>query len=139
MPEPPPDAEVERILEEGLRLWNAHRFFECHDKLEEAWKLVKFEKKVERAKDPRRDFFQGLILYAVAYVHWQKGNRVGVERKRDEAHRLWEGYAGKFLGIDVDGIRAAVEEDLSRGVSGAAYDDGRVPILHRTLTPSSGP
>lgn len=108
------DAEYERIVAEGVRLWNEHRFFECHDKLEEAWKEVKQEKKSEPAKDPRRDFVHGVILLAVAYHHWRKGNRVGALRKRDEAMERLRRYPRVFGGYRIGDVVDAALLDFSR-------------------------
>ncbi|MBI2077687.1 MAG: DUF309 domain-containing protein [Euryarchaeota archaeon] len=108
------DEEYERILREGVRLWNEHKFFECHDKLEEAWKAVKHEKKKEPASDPRRDFLHGLILLAVAYHHWRNGNRVGALRKRDEALAKLRRYPTSFAGIRLGPWRDAATKDFER-------------------------
>jgi predicted metal-dependent hydrolase len=124
------DAEVDGILHASARLWNAHRFFDCHDKLEEAWRLVKHEKKSEPAKDPRRDAIHGIILLAAAYVHWTRGNPVGVERKLAHARAAFARTPlTRLASIDLDRFRAQAEGDLERGARGEPYDARRVPTL----------
>lgn len=123
------DAELSRILREGARLWNAHRFFQCHDKLEEAWRMTKHEKKAERASDPRRDVFHGIILYSAAYVHWMKGNPVGVQRKLADARKVFPSGGTPLFGLELDGFRRTVEADLERGSRGEAYVARRVPAM----------
>ena len=122
------EAELARILADGLRLWDERRFFECHDKLEEAWQALKQEKKSEPPKDPRRDFVHGVILLSAAYVHWQRGNRVGIERKLADAERLFRSGGRSGFGIDPQRLDA-VEADLRRGIQGTAYDPERAPRL----------
>ncbi|HEX9815649.1 MAG TPA: DUF309 domain-containing protein [Candidatus Thermoplasmatota archaeon] len=106
------DAEYKRILSDGIRLFNEHKFFECHDKLEEAWKEVKHEKKKEPGSDPRRDFTHGLILLAVAYHHWRNGNHIGALRKYDESKALLAPYPAKFEGVDLARIRTRTQRDF---------------------------
>lgn len=108
------DTEYHRILQDGVRLFNAHKFFECHDKLEEAWKAVKQEKKKEPGTDPRRDFTHGLILLAVAYHHWRNGNRIGALRKYDESATLLAGYPGRFEGVDLAALRESSIAEFER-------------------------
>jgi len=124
------DTQIDAILADGARLWNGHRFFECHDKLEEAWRLVKHEKKAEPAQDPRRDAIHGVILYAAAYVHWQRGNAVGVARKLEDARRTFARTEMRKLGpLDLATFRSAVEADLERAKQGQAFDARRVPRI----------
>ena len=127
------DAEYSRILDEGARLWNEHRFFECHDKLEEAWKEVKHEKKREPAADARRDFVHGLILLAVAYHHWRNKNRIGAMRKRDEAFAKLNPYPGVFGGFALAPLRDAAWKDFARldREPSAPFLPDRVPRLVR--------
>lgn len=122
------DADLHRILDEGLAHWNAGRYFECHDKLEEAWKEVKHEKKAEKASDPRRDFLHGLILLAAGCVHWQRGNPVGVRRKFEEALRLLSAYPHGFLGVEWGPVGVAARQVL-KGLP--ELGPVRMPILAR--------
>jgi predicted metal-dependent hydrolase len=124
------EAEFDAIVRAGAALWNAHKFFECHDKLEEAWRLVKHEKKAETASDPRRDAVHGLILYAAAYVHWSRSNPVGAARKLEDARRAFARTSVRRLArLDLETFRSAVEADLRRATAGDAYEPGRVPSL----------
>lgn len=127
------DEEYERILREGISLFNRHRFFEAHDKWEEAWQQVKHEKKREPAKDPRRDFLQGLILLAVAYLHWRRRNRIGALRKFEEALARLNQYPDSFSGIRLGPLRAEALTDSERlgGGESAHYVGRRVPRIHQ--------
>ena len=125
------DNDYARILADGVRLWNEHKFFECHDKLEEAWKLVKHEKKKDPASDPRRDFLHGFILLAVAYHHWKNGNRIGALRKRDEAFVKLRSYPATVGGLRVGPWREAAARDFERldRDPQARFTDETVPRL----------
>lgn len=125
--------DLEARVGRGVELWNARRWFECHDELEGAWKAVKHEKKREPAQDPRRDFLHGLILLAVAYHHWSKGNRVGVQRKRKEAVALLASYPAEVYGVRLHAFVEAVAADLEWGQRGAPYSTARPPPLESRL------
>jgi predicted metal-dependent hydrolase len=125
------EAEFHQILQAGVDLWNRHRFFACHDKLEEAWKQVKHEKKKEKASDPRRDFVHGIILLAVAYHHWRNRNRIGALRKLDEGMRLLSPYPDSFAGMDLRSLQDAVAADFARlqEAADAPYRGRNVPRI----------
>ncbi len=126
--------ELTRIFTEAARLWNARRFFDCHDKLEEAWRLTKHERKAEAPQDPRRDVIHGMILYAAAYVHWAKGNALGVARKLADARRLLTSRPDRLFGADLAKFCPAVEADLERGAKGENYAGRTVPALRFSET-----
>ena len=53
---------------EGLRLFNAGKYFEAHEELEAAWKD-------ERGKV--RELYQGILEAGVTYLHITRGNYAG--------------------------------------------------------------
>lgn len=61
----PDHAEVEKhpYYRAFFRCWNAQRYYEAHDVLEQLWL---------KTKSPDADFFKGLIQAAGAFVHLQK-------------------------------------------------------------------
>jgi predicted metal-dependent hydrolase len=81
--------------------FNAGRFFECHDTLEDLWAGV---------RGPSRDFFQGLIQVAVGLYHFGNHNRVGAERLLGRALQRLEGYPAEYAGLDVAALRSCVVE-----------------------------
>ena len=123
------DNDYARILADGVRLWNEHKFFECHDKLEEAWKAVKHEKKREPAADPRRDLVHGVILLAVAYHHWRNQNFVGAQRKFEDGLGKLAAYPDASGGIHVGPLRAKGREHLGWVVQSAPFRPEFVPRL----------
>ncbi|MBI3320938.1 MAG: DUF309 domain-containing protein [Candidatus Omnitrophica bacterium] len=82
-------------MEEGLVLYNHHRFFECHDVLERLWL---------QAEGRARDFYKGLIQAAVAFHHWSGGNPGGAMSLYRSSSRYLRKYRPEFLGVDVDGF-----------------------------------
>lgn len=77
-----------------LDLYQAGRFWDAHETLEDSWRAG------------RSDFYQALILYASAWVHWERRNAHGVGAQLKKAlHRL-AAYPSSYLGIDVAALRS---------------------------------
>lgn len=115
-------------METARRLWNGHKFFEVHEILEVPWQLTKHERKREAARDPRRDGYHALILLAAAYVHWQRGNALGAQRKLEGAQAALKRSTGLLPGLDLKKFFHEVENDLRRANAGERFEDGRVPL-----------
>lgn len=86
-------------LERGLELIRAGAYFEAHEELEDEWR---------DAPSEERDFLQGLVHVAVAWLHAGRGNRPGCERQLEKASRRLGPYAPAHRGVDVDGVLAQV-------------------------------
>ena len=80
-------------LREFVELVNRGDYWESHEVLEGPW------------RENRSDFLQGLILYASAFVHAQRGNRHGIRAQLVKAREKLAGYPSAYLGVDVDAIR----------------------------------
>ena len=65
-------------LDEGLQLIREGAYFEAHEELEDEWRT---------APTDERDFLQGLVHVAVAWLHAERGNRNGCERQLVKAER----------------------------------------------------
>ena len=79
-------------LVEFVRLFNERRYWHAHEALEESW------------RQNRSPFYQGLIIYASAFVHAQRGNPRGVVLQLEKVPRYLQGYPPAYLGLDVEGI-----------------------------------
>jgi predicted metal-dependent hydrolase len=88
-------------LEEGLVSIRAGAYFEAHEELEDEWR---------DAPAGERDFLQGLVHVAVAWLHAGRGNRPGCERQLQKAERRLGPYAPSHRGVDV----AVVLDDVKR-------------------------
>jgi predicted metal-dependent hydrolase len=86
-------------LERGLELIRAGAYFEAHEELEDEWR---------EAPPPERDFLQGLVHVAVAWLHAERDNRPGCERQLEKAARRLEPYRPSHRGVDVDSVLAQV-------------------------------
>jgi predicted metal-dependent hydrolase len=87
-------------LESGLELIRTGAYFEAHEELEDEWRGAPAEE---------RDFLQGLVHVAVAWLHAGRGNRPGCERQLEKARRRLSPYAPTHRGVDVGSILAQVE------------------------------
>jgi uncharacterized protein len=104
------DSEVARSCEnvvktpaehfaEGIELFNAGRFFECH----EAWEAVWL-----RSQGQEKLFYQGLIQAAVAILHAERGNREGALSLCDKAMLKLDPLPNVHMGLAIDELRSAV-------------------------------
>jgi predicted metal-dependent hydrolase len=96
-------------LEEGLELIRAGAYFEAHEELEDEWRT---------APDAERDFLQGLVHVAVAWLHAGRGNEPGCRRQLAKATRRLGRYRPSHRGVDVEHVLAQVAEAERRAALG---------------------
>ena len=84
--------ELPRPLREFVALFNREEYWESHEALEDAW------------RETGSDFYQGLIIYASAFVHAERGNPHGVRAQLEKAEGYLTPYRPAHLGIDVDAL-----------------------------------
>ena len=87
-PRPP----LPRPFLDFLALFNRGAYWESHEALEGAW------------RSSRSGFYKGLILYASAFVHAERGNGAGTAAQLAKAVRELEPYRPRYLGLDVDAV-----------------------------------
>jgi predicted metal-dependent hydrolase len=104
-------SQVDEELRQGVVLWEAGRYVEAHEEFEQLW-LAEV--------GGRRHFLRGLIHAAMGFHYVTVGDTVSAWSKLGSAGRLLEGFAGDFLGLDVDGLRAGIA--AARNVLEAARD-----------------
>jgi uncharacterized protein len=111
-------AQLDPHVIEGLELYNARKYFECHEMLENAWRAE---------KGPIRELFRGILQVAVGYYHIQRGNYVGARKMFKRCRRWLAPFPGTCQGINLDGLRGdmqAVEDAIVRlGPDRIAYFD----------------
>ncbi len=100
-------------IKEAVALFNEQKFFECHEVLEALWKA-------EKGKDKR--FYQGVLQFAVALEHHQRGNEGGFFKVLQDARQSLEGYPTPYQGIKLQKLRGSVDEwwDFATGKAKAA-------------------
>ena len=96
-------------LEEGLELIRAGAYFEAHEELEDEWRT---------APAAERDFLQGLVHVAVAWLHAGRGNEPGCTRQLEKATRRLGPYRPAHRGVDVEHVLAQVAEAERRAARG---------------------
>ena len=101
-------------LERGLELIRAGEYFDAHEELEDEWRV---------APEAERDFLQGLVHVAVAWLHAERGNLPGCERQLDKATRRLGPYAPEHRGVDVALVLSDVASARS-AVDGGSLDLG---------------
>ena len=88
-------------LKKAVNLFNEQKFFECHEVLEGAWHA-------EKGADKR--FYQGILQFAVALEHHQRGNAGGFFKVLQDARDSLANYPSPHLGVRTQKLRDAVEE-----------------------------
>jgi predicted metal-dependent hydrolase len=79
--------------------FNGGYFFESHETLEELWMVTPL---------PDREFFQGIIQLAAAFVHFTRGEYPGIIKLLDASAEKLRKFAPEHLGIDVAALLAAM-------------------------------
>ena len=90
---------------EGLRLFNARRYFEAHEELEAAWR---------DEKGRIRELYQGILEAGVTYLHITRGNYPGAIKVYGRSMRWLRQWPATCRGVEVERLRndleAAIEE-----------------------------
>jgi len=110
IPEPELDSAVVRGIQKGVAEFNAGKFFECHDTLEEIWQGI---------RGPARDFFQGLIQISVGFYHLRNGNLRGGESQLEKGLKALRRYGDRYAGMELGNLRGELELWLERVRAGA--------------------
>jgi len=110
IPEPELDSAVVRGIQKGVAEFNAGKFFECHDTLEEIWQGI---------RGPARDFFQGLIQISVGFYHLRNGNLRGGESQLEKGLKALQRYGDRYAGMELGNLREELELWLERVRAGA--------------------
>ena len=109
-----------RDFEEGVDLFNRGLFWESHESWERVWR---------RHPEPSRIFFQGLIQAAAAHHQFRRGIRHGVIKHFNNALSKLDQFPGRFLGVDVTGLRESMRtglEEILRDEKGSSSVTSRV-------------
>jgi uncharacterized protein len=83
---------MEQGIIDGIRLFNAQRYFEAHEALEAVWL---------KATGNRKTPLHGLIQVAAAFHHHAGGNPDGFRSLLDKGCSKLERFSIKFEGIDL--------------------------------------
>jgi len=89
------------VLDEAVRLFNNHYFWECHELLEDEW--------LEEIGDRKR-FLQGVIQAAAAFYHVLNNNVRGFDRLAQEALKKLQIFPDLYEGLELSPLRASLNE-----------------------------
>lgn len=108
-----------------VALFNHELFWESHEVLEAPWRVN------------ASPFYKGLIIFASAFVHVQRGNPVGVRKQLEKCLRYLADYTPHYLGLDVHAILAHCQHchalaAANPTVTGVALAD-LIPLYPLTL------
>jgi hypothetical protein len=96
----------EELFFEARHYFNSERYWECHEVLEGAWRLLSGDEK---------QYVQGIILVCAAFVHHQKGeDEVALSVLRRAVKQLDFGVP-YYNGIEVNSLRRRAEHIISSG------------------------
>jgi len=89
---------------EGIRLFNAGEFYECHEAIEQEW---------HAETRPIRRFYQGILQIGVGFLHAKRGNYNGALLLLNDGIEKVSDFTPGCLGIDTAALawesRAALE------------------------------
>ncbi|HJX61846.1 MAG TPA: DUF309 domain-containing protein [Dehalococcoidia bacterium] len=112
-------------LAKGIEEFNTHRFFECHETLEDIWRAE---------PRPLRQFYKGVIQVAAGFHHLRRNNWKGTVNKLESGTRYLEPFRPRYLGVDVQrlvdearGCRSAIVELGPDRVG--EFDRARIPAI----------
>jgi len=100
----------------GLYLFNAQRFFACHEVWEHVWRRL--------PPSPKRSFYHGLIQVAVCLEHYRRGNVVGVTRLHRTYPQKFAALPPLFMGVDLPTFLQEMERTLASVIASGVLPEG---------------
>src|SRR5512147_2806545 len=94
------DATLHLQAAEGLRLFNAGKYFEAHEALEDAW---------NDEKGPVRELYRGILQIAVTYLHITRQNYNGALKVYGRSQKWIKDWPPVCRGIEVGKLRQDAE------------------------------
>ena len=104
------DPATREALAKGIAEFNAWRFYDCHETLEDVWREVGSKGE----EGTLADFYQGIIKVAAGFHHVLRDNHKGAINLLTDAFRLLERFRPVTLGVDVDRLLADTRPCLDR-------------------------
>ncbi len=78
---------------QGVKEFNEHQFYACHDTLESLWL---------ESSEPHKSFYQGILQIAVGCYHLERDNWRGAVTLLGQGTRLLKDYQPSYEEIAVD-------------------------------------
>ena len=122
-----PEALSARLGEfyKALEEFNDGYWFESHETLEDLWMVTPW---------PERQFFQGVIQLAAAFVHYARREYPGILKLLDAAIQKVSEFLPESFGVDaaalVEQMQRARDEFERLGAAGfLEFNEGLVPVI----------
>lgn len=119
------------VLLEGIVQFNGGYFFEAHETWEDLWYLSPW---------PARQFLQGLIQTAAAFVHLMRHQYPGTVRLLSHALGKLDEFPDGYMGIDAARLRREVAQARDELVALGEerfqeWDRDRIPSIYFVTVP----
>jgi uncharacterized protein len=92
-------------LTEGIRLFNAGEYYECHEVLEDIWR---------DERDPIRYLYQGVLQIGVGLHHLRNGNFRGASLLLHDGIEKTRRFTPVCMGVDTAGLCNEAQRCLDR-------------------------
>jgi uncharacterized protein len=99
-----PDPAPDRFIE-GIRLFNAGQYYECHEVLEDIWR---------DERDPIRYLYQGVLQIGVGLHHLRNGNYRGASLLLHDGIDKTRRFTPACMGVDTAALCDAAQRCLDR-------------------------
>lgn len=109
-------------LRRGAALFNGGLFFECHEYFEDIWRA---------APEADKGFYQGIILVAAGFYHFEKGNLHGARAKLTSGIEKLRRYPSSARGVRLDRWLARLAPWFARIEAGESAGVLRVSEIPR--------
>ena len=117
--------ELRDYFQEGIDLFNAGQFFECHEAWEHVWNRTEGDEKLA---------IKGLIQAAVAILHLERGNYQGAETLYAKARAKLDPLPDNFRQVAIAELRESLGE-FFRSARAANLGSVRVRPRIRVIRP----
>lgn len=112
------ESKREDCFERGIELFNAGRFFECHEAWEEVWK---------KSSGAEKLFYQGMIQAAVAILHALRGNRAGAASVYAKARAKLDPMPAEYMGLALGEFRESMREFFAKALDPGCGESAPLP------------
>ena len=109
-------------FQEGIDLFNAGQFFECHEAWEYVW---------NRSEGDEKLAIQGLIQAAVAILHLERGNHQGAESLYAKARAKLDPLPDNFRQVAIAELRQSLGEFFGAARAAGVGSVGARPRIRR--------
>ncbi len=96
--------ELHPMADEGIRLFDAKKYWHAHEALEEAWL---------EEPGPVRHLYRGILQIAVMYLHVQRANFIGAAKMYERSRKWLAPWPAHCRTIDVGQLKVDVEVVLA--------------------------